>query len=133
MSESLFVYGTLCFPEITDALVGRPLARIDASLDGYRLHALRERPYPGILPDPAAQVHGMLLLDVDPRSLAIIEEWEDVEYRRTPVVVRTGEGERAASTFVWLRPELVSGDWDRDRFARERLPDYVAALTRRSP
>ena len=107
MSTNLFVYGMLRFPEVTERLLGRALEGTAATLAGYRVHDLKDRDYPGILAEACAEVQGLLYLDVPAEALAILDDWEDDEYRRTPVIVRSAGAEVRAETYVWLRPDLV--------------------------
>ena len=125
MTANLFVYGTLCFPQVVTRLIGRALDGEPATLDGYRLHALADRFYPGIVPQAGAVVAGVLYRDVDARAMAIFDEWEDEEYdRRTVTVLAAGEA-TSANAYVWKRADLVRGDWDIEEFRRERLHLYA--------
>ncbi|WP_445548822.1 gamma-glutamylcyclotransferase, partial [Frankia sp. CiP1_Cm_nod2] len=48
--SELFVYGTLCFPEVARALLGRLPCSRPAAAAGWRAAALPGRAYPGPVP-----------------------------------------------------------------------------------
>lgn len=48
-TDALFVYGTLRFPRILTALLGRAPAGTPATVTGWRTAALKNRPYPGLV------------------------------------------------------------------------------------
>lgn len=47
--DRLFTYGTLLFPEVLTALLGRVANRPEADCSGWRVAALAERVYPGLV------------------------------------------------------------------------------------
>ncbi|WP_250292550.1 gamma-glutamylcyclotransferase, partial [Frankia sp. CiP1_Cm_nod1] len=47
--SELFVYGTLCFPEVARALLGRLPCSRPAAAAGWRAAALPGRAYPGLV------------------------------------------------------------------------------------
>lgn len=97
----LFVYGTLTDPERVTALTGKRFERVDATLSGFeRINS--PLGYPFILPRPGAIVRGILLLNVDPVSLAQLDAYEaegDL-YRRQAVVVTVADRQVSAMTYV---------------------------------
>lgn len=97
----LFVYGTLVEEELVFELTGRRFARLPATLHGYRREMVQGG-FPRVLPDPAAQVEGFLLCDIDPASLRVLDLYEDEGrlYRRISVSVSVPGGERAAAVYA---------------------------------
>jgi gamma-glutamylcyclotransferase (GGCT)/AIG2-like uncharacterized protein YtfP len=97
----LFVYGTLTDPERVTVLTGKQFERVDATLSGFE-RVNSPLGYPFILPRPAATVRGVLLLEVDPVSLAELDvyEAEGDLYRRQVVVVEVADRRVAAMTYV---------------------------------
>jgi gamma-glutamylcyclotransferase (GGCT)/AIG2-like uncharacterized protein YtfP len=83
---ALFVYGTLRSRATVRALTGRQFRTHAARLDGWEK---RQPPggYPYVVPCPGASVDGLLLLDVDPGSLARLDAYEEEGrlYVRRPV------------------------------------------------
>jgi gamma-glutamylcyclotransferase (GGCT)/AIG2-like uncharacterized protein YtfP len=97
----LFVYGTLTDPKRVTALTGRQFERMDATLNGFE-RVNSPLGYPFILPRPHAVVRGVLLLNLDPGSLARLDAYEaegDL-YRRQLVVVEVSDRRVPAMTYV---------------------------------
>jgi len=88
---SLFVYGTLMDEERLHRLTGRRFARRGARLEGYARRAHRGG-YPTVVPWAVGCVDGLLIEDVDPASLRVLDRYEDEGrlYVRRPVEVTSG-------------------------------------------
>lgn len=69
----LFVYGTLLFPEILKNLTGKSFRSIPATLYKYKHCKVTETDYPAIIKNENAKTEGMLLFDVDEKSMKKIE------------------------------------------------------------
>lgn len=132
----LFVYGTLLFPEVVEALVDRRFAMRRAILRGYRRAGIR-RPAgdavgPAIIPEASSQVEGALLEGVDDASQVVLDSFEDVagEYDRTDVKVVLDDGSTVeAAAYVGteeIRPLLVEGEWSPEEFRERGLRHYVS-------
>ncbi|WP_194814341.1 gamma-glutamylcyclotransferase family protein [Nocardia sp. XZ_19_385] len=118
--DVLFVYGTLQFPEVLTVLLGRCPERIPAQLPGWRVAALPDRVYPGLVPDPAGLAPGVLLAGLGPDDWAILDHFEDDEYDLRAVDLATGQ----AWTYVWtagVMPEL----WHSADFASTQLAAFL--------
>ncbi len=133
MAEKLFVYGTLMFPEIRSALVGRQFDTFPAELRGYRRLAIflaGRAPVPGIVADESTSVAGLVLRGVDRRSLWVFDTFEGVKgglYSRERVTVEDSEGRALeVSTYVTgpAARELLKGDWDPEVFRKRHLVAY---------
>jgi hypothetical protein len=59
--DRLFAYGSLMFDEVLTALIGRLPNRTPAVAPGWRVIALPERVYPGLVQDAEAQAPGILI------------------------------------------------------------------------
>jgi gamma-glutamylcyclotransferase (GGCT)/AIG2-like uncharacterized protein YtfP len=112
----LFAYGTLTDPERVAALTGRHVERVDATLSGFE-RVNSPLGYPFILPRPGSMVRGVLLLNIDPVSLAQLDAYEaegDL-YRRQVVVVAVADSRVSAMTYVGhsIRASVTSmvGRW----------------------
>jgi gamma-glutamylcyclotransferase (GGCT)/AIG2-like uncharacterized protein YtfP len=132
--DRVFVYGTLQFPDVFEAVTGRRLRAIDAWLDGYARHQVKRAPYPAILPAPDARVHGLAVEGIDGTALARMDDFEGEMYRREPVtVVRAADGAALPAQAYVLRPRwrsrVADGDWDADAFARRWRAAYVRACS----
>ena len=73
---NLFVYGTLCFPEIVEKLTGKSFQTENAVLKGYERKRIRNADYPAIIKNENIEVEGLLLWNVDKRSLKIVSFYE---------------------------------------------------------
>jgi gamma-glutamylcyclotransferase (GGCT)/AIG2-like uncharacterized protein YtfP len=112
----LFVYGTLTDPECVTALTGNQFERVEATLSGFE-RVNSPLGYPFILLRPGATVRGVLLLNIDPVSLAQFDAYEaegDL-YRRQVVVVTVANRQVSAMTYVGhgIRASVTSmtGRW----------------------
>ena len=127
-----FVYGTLMFPAVLNRLLGRVPATAAAVLPGYARRAVSGQHYPAIVNAPTSQVHGLLLHDITPTELALLDEYEGDQYLRTPVTVATPSGTRVrAECFVWrneLRSNLSNADWSVEDFENNHLAHYLHQL-----
>ena len=68
---------------------------------------------------------------IDPRSAERLDRFEGALYERRSLPVRTSEGVIPADVYVTPADrldELSVEPWDRLRFARESLADFVRAI-----
>lgn len=118
----LFVYGTLRFPEILDALLGRVPPLTPARADGWRVAALPGVAYPGMVPAPGS-AEGMVVHGLSEAELAVLDAYEDDEYTVETIALADGA---AALAYVW-RHETLAEDWDPAAFdAAAWVPGCVA-------
>ncbi|MCO5971271.1 gamma-glutamylcyclotransferase family protein [Actinoallomurus soli] len=129
--DGLFVYGTLQFPELLAALLGRVPERRPAGARGWRAAVLPGRAYPGLVPGEAT-VHGFLLTGLTMEEWRALDTFEGPAYERTRITLIDG---RAAWSYVWIATaEAGAGEWSPQEFAARHLPAYVqrCAAWRRS-
>ena len=119
---NLFVYGTLLFPEVLMAVLGRVPDRTPAVATGWRVAALPDRVYPGLVPAPRGTAEGMVLGELTTAERRLLDVYESAEYRLVAIELADG---RSCHTYVW-QDGVLDHDWDRDAFAAHRLADYVA-------
>ncbi len=119
--SDLFVYGTLRFPEVLDALLGRVPELSPARARGWRAAALPGRVYPGLVAGHGT-ADGMLVRGLGPDELDVLHAYEDVDYDVVEVGLTDG---RRALAYRWLGEEPLAEDWDPEWFAREVLAAYV--------
>ena len=99
----LFTYGTLMFPEVWQAVVGRPFAAIAGQVSGYALYRVRDAVFPGMVATTTgAPVVGIVYLDVDDEAVARLDRFEDDFYR---TIVRS---RWPATTAGYARPTPTS-------------------------
>lgn len=120
--EPLFAYGTLQFPEVLGALLGRVPAASQASAPGWRAARLRGLSYPGLVPG-AGPAYGVLLTGLSPGEWRVIDAYEDAEYDLAPVELADGV---AALAYRYTRVDLVLAlDWSADDFVTRHLPAFA--------
>jgi len=118
----LFVYGTLRFPEVLRALLGRIPDSSPVTLDGWRAAALARRTYPGLVPANAT-VPGMLFTGLRAEELEVLDEYESGPYDLRKLSLTDG---RPAWSYVWTDATCVlPSDWSADEFAAEHLHGFV--------
>ncbi len=129
---SIFVYGTLQYPEVAAAVTGHRLVGVTAYLEDYARYQVRRAPYPGIAPADGHRVTGLLYRHVDGDSLARIDAFEGRIYRRQRVAVyctETAAYETAQAYVVRprYRTRLAPHDWDTADFERRWLAVYAGS------
>ncbi|MEV5832117.1 gamma-glutamylcyclotransferase family protein [Nocardia sp. NPDC052112] len=117
----LFVYGTLQFPEVLVELIGRCPESAAAELTGWRVAALPERVYPGLVPAAGGVARGVVLSGLDAGEWAVLDAFEDDEYELRRV--RPGAAP-SVWTYVWTSV-VAPDDWHAERFAAEHLGAFV--------
>ncbi|WP_462185671.1 MULTISPECIES: gamma-glutamylcyclotransferase family protein [unclassified Frankia] len=124
----LFVYGTLLFPEVVRALIGRVPQAGPATVTGWRAARLRDRLYPGLVPTaeadgPDRATAGLVLLGLAPRERAILDAFEGEAYEARPLVLADG---LPAMAYLWRDlAEAMPENWDARVFADRHLTDYA--------
>ena len=124
--ELLFVYGTLMFPEILRALIGRVPDSTAAAAAGWRAAALRGRRYPGLVPGPSL-ARGRVISGLSGGERRIIHAFEDGGYELRRLALTDGSH---AAAYVWTRDrDVLPANWDAAVFAARDLAGYVERLT----
>lgn len=122
--DRLFTYGTLLFPEVLMGLIGRVPDRPEADFPGWRVAALAERVYPGLVAAERQSAHGRLLVGLSAEEWQLLDTFEDPRYQLRPV---TASNAAVAWAYVWTDIDDVSPRaWDPQHFARTHLPAYAA-------
>jgi gamma-glutamylcyclotransferase (GGCT)/AIG2-like uncharacterized protein YtfP len=117
----VFTYGTLMFPEVWQAVVGRLFESVGGNAAGFEVFRVRDAVFPGIIPgDGACSVRGVVYLDVDSGSLERLDRFEDDFYERRALSIDCSDGrERLAEAYVVpleKRNVLTSEPWTREAF-----------------
>jgi len=97
----LFVYGTLMDESVLRSLTGRSFPGDEAELSGFERFT-PDHGYPYIVPNPRAQVHGILLVGIDQAALAALDRYEEEGhlYHRCRVEVTVGWRRVSCETYV---------------------------------
>ncbi|WFB10903.1 gamma-glutamylcyclotransferase [Streptomyces sp. LX-29] len=122
-ADALFAYGTLQFPEVLTALLGRVPEHGPAEAPGWRAAALGRRLYPGLIPDADRSAPGVLLTGLTPAEWRILDAFEADEYELRSVRLADG---REVPSYVWRGGEELRETWDATRFRTAYLADFLA-------
>ncbi|MER7047035.1 gamma-glutamylcyclotransferase family protein [Streptomyces jumonjinensis] len=124
--DVLFVYGTLQFPEVLEALLGLIPDSVPATARGWRAAALANRVYPGLVAaDDTAT--GLLLTDLSPEEWRVLDTFEDDWYDLRRLHLASGGHGWA---YVWPGDEVLPGNWDAEAFRSRHLSAYAARCAR---
>ncbi|XWS72877.1 hypothetical protein CRYUN_Cryun02cG0077600 [Craigia yunnanensis] len=127
--HNVFVYGSLLADDVVRVLLNRIPPSSAALLNGFHRFSIKGRVYPAILPVQNDQVIGKVLSGITDPELHILDEFEDVEYRRTSVEVSSMESsdKLQAHAYVWNNandPNLY-GDWDFEEWKRVHKESFI--------
>lgn len=126
----LFVYGTLLFAAVREAVCGRALGGRAATLAVHARHALRGEVYPAVVPRAGASTAGQVLEGIDDALWRVLDDWESPLYERRTVAVRVAGGELLTAQVYLLAPScrdrLDTAPWDPETFADRHLAAYLA-------
>jgi len=128
--RALFVYGSLQLDEVVEAVIGRRCPARPATLPGYRRRLLRDRSYPGVLPDSQASTEGVLLDGLSAEELAVLDRFEGEPYERRVASLRLAPVAAPQAAFVYVVRDdfaalMTDVPWDLDRFRAESLPGFL--------
>ena len=98
--EQLFVFGTLQEPDVQKEVMGRTIAGLSDTLEGYEIGTveIENETYPNIKESPGSSVDGVVL-EVSPAELEKIDVYETDVYQRKRVVLKSGK-----ETWVYQAP-----------------------------
>ena len=108
MAGLLFVYGTLRDPELLDAVLGRPARSLAAAAPGFAAVHYPARLYPALVRRPGQAAAGLVLTDLTPFELDLLDAFEGEEYHRSivPVVI----DEELHEAFAYLPAATIPPD-----------------------
>ncbi|MGY5131954.1 gamma-glutamylcyclotransferase family protein [Streptomyces nigrescens] len=129
-ATALFVYGTLQFDAVLEALLGRIPKRAMASAPGWRAAALEGRVYPGLVAAPRSVAPGLRLTDLSRREWGILDAFEDDRYDLREVELTSG-GRGLA--YVWPDGDVRDENWEAKQFEARHLQEYAARCARIAP
>jgi len=128
----LFVYGTLQLPQVMQAVVGRTFRQHPGRLAGFRRGRVNGRSFPGIVPDPHAEVNGIVYSGLEEAAFLTLDHFEGPLYFRQSVVVDVGGRTLSAQTYV-VPPQqahwLSADDWDLEVFRGRDLEEFLEVCT----
>jgi gamma-glutamylcyclotransferase (GGCT)/AIG2-like uncharacterized protein YtfP len=127
-SKHVFVYGSLMYLPVWGQVVKGVYPCLNALAKGYQRHAVPGETYPAMIENPAAQVQGLMWLNVLPEDLKRLDEFEGPEYERREIeVMLNTTGETAvANTYIWLKPEVLTDSlWSVSQFEAEGMQSFL--------
>lgn len=130
MSDALFVYGTLQFPEVMEAVTGLVLPWVKAEAPGFAQFRFTDRIYPGLVAREGALTHGRVYTNLSHQTWELLDRFEDPIYRRDQLEVYRSDGSKMTS-HAYIVPlaqqHLLSSElWQMDWFSDVHLDGYVS-------
>jgi gamma-glutamylcyclotransferase (GGCT)/AIG2-like uncharacterized protein YtfP len=118
----LFAYGTLRFPAVLVALLGRVPDHTPAVVAGWRVAALHGRVYPVLVPGEGA-AGGVLITGLTAGEWRIIDAYEDEFYELRPLTLLAG---CEAWAYLTHDPEIgLPADWSPEEFGSGHLERFA--------
>ncbi len=117
----LFFFGTLMDADVCDLVCGRRLDRIEpATVRGFRRVYISGSHYPMLLRHPLGWVDGVLVRDVDARTVHRLQVYEGWEYDLHPLQVHTSTGETVMAHVFMCTPRVNADirEWRLDQWQR---------------
>jgi gamma-glutamylcyclotransferase (GGCT)/AIG2-like uncharacterized protein YtfP len=117
----VFTYGSLMFPQVWRAVVGRDFPTVEGNARGFAIFRVRDDVFPGIAEaSDQSHVRGVVYLDVDEASLMRLDQFEGDFYERRNLPIDCDDGARRnADAYVVPVANLkvlTAEPWDRDAF-----------------
>lgn len=132
--QSIFVYGTLLFPELQKALLGRYPETEPAQLEGYDANIVsygqHYTNYPVLKPVKDGIVKGLVLNSLSETELDILKFYEGDEYCLETKSISVHGRVRPLKTFVYTSNENIEygPTWEMEYFRNNYLNDYIFEL-----
>jgi gamma-glutamylcyclotransferase (GGCT)/AIG2-like uncharacterized protein YtfP len=125
----LFVYGTLRDPQLLSAVLGRPAVGLAAAAPGFAAVHYPDRLYPALVRRPGAAAAGLLLSDLTPFEIDLLDAFEGEEYRRSILAVIVDEELHEAFAYLPARPVQDQPDWSFAHWQAEHKPRVLVGET----
>ena len=130
MSDALFTYGTLQFPEVMEAVTGLALPWVAAEAPGFAQFRFRDRIYPGMVAREGALTQGRVYSSMSHQIWELLDRFEDPVYRRELLEVYRSDGSKITAHAYVLpvaQQHLLSSElWRMDWFSDVHLDGYVS-------
>jgi gamma-glutamylcyclotransferase (GGCT)/AIG2-like uncharacterized protein YtfP len=119
---ALFAYGTLRFPDVLRALLGRVPEHSPAIAEGWRIAALDGRIYPVLVPGPGA-AGGVLITGLTAGEWRVIDAYEDEFYALERLTLV--DGRRGWAYLTRDATAALPADWSPGDFSTRHLDDFA--------
>jgi gamma-glutamylcyclotransferase (GGCT)/AIG2-like uncharacterized protein YtfP len=121
---ALFAYGTLRFPAVLTALLGRVPEHTPGIVDGWRVAALERRIYPVLVPGEG-RAAGTFLTGLTATEWRVIDAYEDDFYALEPLTLV--DGREGWAYLTRDHPEALAVDWSPGDFTARHLSGFSGA------
>lgn len=121
----LFVYGTLCFPDVMNTLVGYDPQALPCEASGVRRYRIRGQVYPMLRMEAGGVINQMAFVyqTLRPNDWRIIDAFEDPRYQLARITTSLGS---ALSYISQDEAMTADGPWSSSVFEQKHLTDYLA-------
>lgn len=131
--HSVFVYGTLMFPNVISAVLGREVTAkelTNATLQNHRRIAVQNEAYPTAIAAMGYRIAGKLLQGVTETEMRLLDAYEGETYARVAVSVVTDTGDHDVFTYLDTHETVPSAlrDWDPEHFENTQMQSYLREL-----
>lgn len=126
--KHVFVYGSLMYLPVWGQVVKGVYPCLNAVAKGHQRLAVPGETYPAMVQNASAQVQGLVWLNVLPDDVNSLDAFEGPEYarREIDVVLNTSGEILTASTYIWLKPEVLTDElWSVSRFEAEGMQKFL--------
>ena len=126
--QHVFVYGSLMYLPVWSQVVQGVYACENAVATGFQRYAVPNETYPGMVRDQAAQVQGIVWLNVQPHDLARLDAFEGAEYQRETIEVKLNKdgSSMRAGAYLWRDSSLLSDAlWSVATFERDGMHAFL--------
>jgi gamma-glutamylcyclotransferase (GGCT)/AIG2-like uncharacterized protein YtfP len=123
---SVFAYGTLMFPAVMEALLGRSFASRSETIRGYSRHPVIGQVYPGILASSQSHtLEGVLWTGLSSRHLSILDDFEDDFY--SAELLRIGDVHARFYVVSASNAAVLNTDasWSPEEFRSRHYHEYL--------
>lgn len=118
----LFAYGTLRFPDVLRALLGRVPHHSPGIVPGWRVAALAGRIYPVLVPGDGA-AGGVLISGLTAEEWRVLDAYEDDFYALERLTLVDG---RTGWTYLTRDPATaLPADWSPGEFTTRHLTEFA--------
>jgi|1185.fasta_scaffold108332_1 hypothetical protein len=124
LPADLFAYGTLRFPDVLEALLGRVPEHSPAIAPGWRVAALDGRVYPVLVPGDGG-AGGILISGLTAGDWRVIDAYEDDFYELERLTLVDG---RQGWAYLTRDPSAaLPADWSPGDFTTRHLGEFAGA------
>lgn len=130
--SEVFVYGTLIFPQVMEAVTGKVHKGQTAKLHNFAAYKVVGDVYPGIWHLEGVSTDGILYQGISKDELAKLDLYEGEEYNRELLEVETEDGNTHRAWVYTYRPAyrhmLSELPWSAEHFNESELDAYVSKI-----